>query len=366
MTRTELTTFIDQTSSASHLRVEEHLGDGFVRLRIDEAERRQAKHDIRTSEDAVIELLRNSRDAHARMIFLSSTKEGEKRRITIVDDGDGIPEGMHERIFDPRVTSKLDSMHVDKWGVHGRGMALYGVRVNAEHAEVKLSRPALGTSIQVLFDTRAISEKADQSSFPTFVLTEGNKITIRGPKNILRTAAEFALEHRNSLSVFVGSPAEIASALYHYGIAVVSPALRAFNRGASEASVVKRLAFSADPEEFALIANELGLEMSERTARRIMDGLIEPAVPVLERISIQTATDVPPSTTASQMPPKAAPRGDMRSFKMSDSDREAFEKEVQSAYMEIAEKYYLEPNVSPQVKVSKDAIRITIPVVKQN
>ena len=51
----------------------------------------------------------------------------------MIDDGDGHPRrAMHERVFEPRVTSKLDTMHMDKWGVHGRGMALYSIAVNAE------------------------------------------------------------------------------------------------------------------------------------------------------------------------------------------------------------------------------------------
>lgn len=366
MTNADLTSFIDQTKSASHLRVEEELGDGFVRLRTEEAERRQAKHDIRTCEDAAIELLRNSRDAHARMIFFSSSKEGERRRFTILDDGDGIPEAMHERIFDPRVTSKLDSMHMDKWGVHGRGMALYSIRENANEAQVKLSAPNLGTSIQTTFDTHAVSEKADQSTFPTFTLNEGNRVTIRGPKNILRTTAEFALEHRNSLSVFIGSPAEIASALYHYGIAVVSPALRAFNRDQSEASVVKRLAFAADPEEFAQIANQLGLEMSERTARRIMDGQIEPALPLLERISIERIQSGDTPASKGSRPAKKKTASDMRGLQLDSQDKSDFQNEVKAAFAEIAEKYYLEAEVTPIVTVSKDAIRISIPVIKQN
>ena len=46
--------FIEQVSGGTHLRVEENLGNGFVRLRTEEAERRQAKHDIRQVEDIII------------------------------------------------------------------------------------------------------------------------------------------------------------------------------------------------------------------------------------------------------------------------------------------------------------------------
>lgn len=63
MSSDKLTDFIEDVTGDSHLRVEDDLGDGFVRLRVSEAERRQARHDIRSSEDIVIEMLRNARDA---------------------------------------------------------------------------------------------------------------------------------------------------------------------------------------------------------------------------------------------------------------------------------------------------------------
>lgn len=55
-----LEAFIENVCGDSHLRVEADLGDGFVRLRSAEAERRQAAHDIRSTEDIVIEMLRNA------------------------------------------------------------------------------------------------------------------------------------------------------------------------------------------------------------------------------------------------------------------------------------------------------------------
>lgn len=139
-----LSDFIDDVCGESRLRVEDDLGDGFVRLRSSEAERRQAAQDIRSSEDVVIELLRNARDAGASRIFLATQKTGNERLLTVLDDGQGIPAAQHERIFEPRVTSKLDSAHMDKWGMHGRGMALYSISVNAEEARVLQSEPGLG------------------------------------------------------------------------------------------------------------------------------------------------------------------------------------------------------------------------------
>ena len=61
------------TPAGTRLRVEDDLGDGFVRLRVSEAERRQAKQDIRCVEDAVIEMLHNAR-AHARTIIMGTSR----------------------------------------------------------------------------------------------------------------------------------------------------------------------------------------------------------------------------------------------------------------------------------------------------
>ena len=94
--------------------VEDDLGDGFVRLRVSEAERRQAKQDIRCVEDAVIEMLRNARDAHARTIIMGTSRSGDARRIIVADDGDGIPERL--RRSNIRAACYLEAQFND----HGR------------------------------------------------------------------------------------------------------------------------------------------------------------------------------------------------------------------------------------------------------
>ena len=148
------------------LRVEENLGDGFVKLRVSEAERRQAKHDIQHVEDIVVEMLRNSRDAGAKSIYVATMKEEGVRTLLFLDDGAGVPDDMRERIFDARVTSKLETMKMDRWGVHGRGMALFSIRQNTLSSQVVASGPNMGTSIRVTADTDALSERADQSTWP--------------------------------------------------------------------------------------------------------------------------------------------------------------------------------------------------------
>ena len=68
----DLVGFVSSMGGERALRVEENLGEGFVRLRVAEAERRQAKHDVRCIEDVVIEMLRNARDAHASHIYVAT------------------------------------------------------------------------------------------------------------------------------------------------------------------------------------------------------------------------------------------------------------------------------------------------------
>ena len=71
---TDLNKFLEQLNINDFLSVEEDLGNGFVRLKISEAERRQALQDINCVEDIIVELLRNSRDAGSENIFIGTKK----------------------------------------------------------------------------------------------------------------------------------------------------------------------------------------------------------------------------------------------------------------------------------------------------
>ena len=354
-----LEAFIENVCGDSHLRVEADLGDGFVRLRSAEAERRQAAHDIRSTEDIVIEMLRNARDAHAKSIFLAVSREGQRRRLVMVDDGDGVPETMHTRIFEPRVTSKLDSVHMDKWGIHGRGMALYSIAVNAETACVAASDAGKGASLVVETNLDRLGEKTDQSSFPVFERTEAGSVAVRGPKNILRTACEFAIECRHDCTVYLGSATDIAATLYAFGLSSLTSAARAFCTDVSELPVSKRLSTAADPAGFAVEAEALGLLISERSARRIMDGEIAPVEPLINRVRIEGDAEArTPARSAKALP------ADARGLKIAPDDLAAFSDRVARAFSDLARDYYLEATVKPEVRVGKDGVRIHIPIEK--
>ena len=341
--------FIETASSVSPFRVEDDFGNGFVRLRSEEAERRQAAHDIRSTEDIVIEALRNARDVHARTILMAVSREGDRRRITVIDDGDGIPPEMHERIFEPRVTSKL-----------GRGMALYSISVNCETARVASSDAGKGAALVFESDLRKLGEKADQSTFPSFEMSEAGTVTVRGPRNILRTSCEFAVDSTDSCTLYVGSPAEVAATLHAYATATLSAAQRAFCSDENDLPVCKRLAASADPADFARIAEGLGLNLSERTARRIMDGQIPPLDPLVERIVIED----PKAASAPFKNRRKRASGDGRGLKIDEADLLQFSDAVRRAFSDLARDYYLDASVQPDIVVRKDRISVSIPVQK--
>ena len=362
MAEQKLETFIEGICGTNHLRVEADLGGGFVRLRTSEADRRQAAQDIRASEDVVIEMLRNSRDAGAKNIFLASSREANTRRFVVVDDGCGVPETMRQLIFEPRVTSKLDTFHTDKWGVHGRGMALYSISVNTQIAKVVASGAGLGSAFVIESDISNLPEKTDQSTFPTFELASAGNVVVRGPKNILRTTCEFAIESHSACNVFIGSMIDIASTLYEYGFkhAASSPAnTREIEDGLP---LCMRLAKTRTPETFAEVAHSLGLEMSSRSARRIMDGEIAPLCALVDKIEIQginngEANEHPTPRSTNKAKAKSAV------LKLSVADKTQVKKSVKKLYSKLAQSYYLNANVEPEISVTGNKLRIEIPIV---
>ena len=355
----QLVSLLNETQNASHLRVEADLGDGFVRLKTSEAERRQAAQDIKCTEDIIIELLRNARDAGAHTIYLAIGREDNRRIIVIIDDGSGIPRNLHERIFEPRVTSKLDTAHMDKWGMHGRGMALYSISVNSLKACVKRSEPGRGSALLVETDLQKLPEKTDQSTFPRFELQVDGSHAMRGPKNILRTAAEFALEHRHECRLRCGSFSEVLAALYADGLKATTPAERTFGTCPQDAFYSVSAAFAEDHEELLQLAESLGLSVSERTCRRILEGGVQAASDLLERLQTESFPKPSPAKVQSQ-----SPFADLRGFKLDAEDEHLLKCSLQDAFEAIADKYYLDPAFAPEIKASSSKITISIPLDK--
>lgn len=356
MSDESLISFIESVSGDAHLRVEENLGDGFVRLRTAEAERRQAKHDIRSVEDIVIEMLRNARDADANSIFLATTREGDMRTMTFLDDGNGVPKNLQDRIFEPRVTSKLETMVMDTWGVHGRGMALYSIRSNAQRAQVVSSDTDLGSAFLVSVDLDDLTEKTDQSTYPVLEKDdEGALRVVRGPHNIIRCMLEFSLEHRHDLDIYLGSPAEIASTLCEYGRRHLKTDSLLFCDDIDTLPVCERLAACADAIELMEKCQSLGLGISERTAHRILSGQIAPQKAILAKV-VPTRT-AKPITNADLY-------RDSRGLKVAKEDIESFSRDMEKAFEPLAERYYLSLKDMPKITVSKDCIRVRFDIDK--
>ena len=320
--------------------VEKDYGNGYVRLAISEAARRQAKHDIRSVEDVVLELLRNARDAHARTIYVATGSEGHVRRIVMIDDGDGIAREMWEQIFQPRVTGKLETMHMDEWGVHGRGMALYSIKENTRLARVYASDIHGGTIIGVEIDTEVLSQKADQSSWPEITHVAG-ETKIRGPRNVIRTLVEFACAHPE-IVLFYGSLSEVVCSLHDAGDddREDPEGVTSFIRGA-------RSAF-----ELAEAADSCGLPISERSAYRIISGQVSGALPVHDRIR-ETENDVSP------LPIRTLDdlEKDVRGLKIAADDLQTFANQLERAFDELADKYYLELRDHVKLTQNGDSFR---------
>jgi hypothetical protein len=409
--------FIEEVSGEVHLRVEENLGGGYVRLRSAEAERRQAKHDIRSVEDVVIELLRNSRDAGANNIFMATTRDGDMRLITVLDDGLGMPPDMAERIFEPRVTSKLDSMVMDEWGVHGRGMALFSIKSNCDTACVLSTGEHKGSAILIRANTAALPEKSDQSTLPLVEKhvattnkdnTAANKhdtttnkhdttastrksttntsnsaanatasnvtasnanlilnnkpkpkyhYDLRGPHNIARTVVEFALASRHNISVFMGSPSEIAACLMEFGVRSVAEEELLFANDIDALPVCCRLATCGDAAGLQSLCATLGLEISERTAHRILSGQIAPVTPLLDSVMPRLRKD--DSRTATDL------LKDNRGLRIAPDDLNAFARELEKAFELLAERYYLSLRDLPKIRVKGDAVTVRFDVEKE-
>ena len=353
----ELISFIASMTGEGNLRVEENLGEGFVRLRVSEAERRQAKHDIQHVEDVVIEMLRNARDAGASAIYLAMAKVDNLRTLIFIDNGCGVPEDMREAIFEARVTSKLESMHMDRWGVHGRGMALFSIKQNCREAFVLDSGKDLGSIFKVIADTDELAERADQSTWPATARNEEGVLScVRGPHNIIRAVCEFALEERHSCDVYLGSPTEIATTLFAHANHELDASRLLFLDDEKGLPFVDRLGFASDAADFIRIAHDMGIDISERTAHRILSGTLEPLRSVASRLLRERRTPAQPTVVDLER--------DRRGLKISRSDTEAFSRLLEKDFSYLSDRYYLSLASEPRVRVSGDQITVTFTVSK--
>lgn len=351
-----LLSFVAEVSGDEYLKVEENLGEGFVRLKISEAERRQAKHDIRSVEDIIVELLRNARDAGAHRIFVATHVDGPLRHISVIDDGSGVPAQMRDLIFEPRVTSKLETMVVDDWGVHGRGMALYSISQNTVDCELVNTVIEGGSSLHVVADTSSLKERADQSRWPKIVKSSDKFEVESGPKNLIRNIVEFALIHE-SIEVFFGSPAEILASLYSLGSTQYKSYAEAIAVPVPQKNMPlwKRPSTCHDAQELLDCSEELGLNLSLRNCYRIINNEINALEAVRTRIINTLAPEKKPTDIYK----------DARGLKIHSADLAAFQVELEQAFDDLAQKYFLTLSDEVKVSVQKDCIRASFPFEKE-
>lgn len=231
------------------------LGHGFARLTGLEGARRGPSR-VSAVEDALLELLRNSRDAGAKNVYVASTLGRRRfRTLTVLDDGEGIPEPYMDLVFEPGVTTRhLSPVHEPVFpegaahgSPHGAGLALYHIRNAAlEAAVLSASSP---TAISVTFDTHSLPERALQS---------GSRPS---KTNLLATVEAFARANK-PLTLHYASPARILAILLNNHI----------------------IQSNASAEEIKVRARDLGLGVSLRTVQRILRGDI-PGVPAVGEVA---------------------------------------------------------------------------------
>ena len=103
--------------------------------------------------------------------------------------------------------------------------------------------------------------------------------------------------------------------------------------------------------------------MSDRSARRIMDGEIEPSANVLDRIKIEsTLMDESVSQKKASKPSRKSATPNTR-VSISNEDITDLELGFQQAFNDFASKYYLLSNVEPTIKIVNGSLVISYPLV---
>jgi hypothetical protein len=288
------------------------LGGGFARLAGVEGFRRSPRR-LRSVEDALLELLRNSRDAGARSIYVASTLRRRRyRQLVVIDDGRGIPETHRHLVFEPGVTTR----HLDPLPdtapddtPHGAGLSLYHIKEVALYAEVlSASSP---TVIKTVFDTEALSERRLQSD------TRPSRSNL--PATIARFAAQ-SLPH--GPHIYYASPTRILALLLKHRIIQMNK-----NEGVGRAGRLREL------------ASALGLEVSLRTAQRLVAGSIPPPARDAGFVrSIGTPGAETEGHASRHVSRREGAGGPILSLGAEDLDeiREVLQRAARSSYLEIA------------------------------
>ena len=354
--------FVRSFADQDTFTVEEELGHGYVRLKVTEAERRQALQDIRCVEDVVKELVRNARDAGATNIYVTFQKEkGRWRNIAVLDDGRGIPRALHRKVFEARVTSKVEDVVEDHFGVHGRGMALFSIKRVADDIRLARSDEGRGSIIQARIDTTKVPEKKDQSTFPKIEHDEEGVVTVTGgPRNVPRVLSEFALGS-DGLNVFLGSNAEILATLYHDSMEL----LKSWSAGEDDVNRPIWFELGSIKEGRALhgfCADELGVSISERNAFRILELEINPLMSINELLR-ECSIALPARRADLHRQPRVS-WSEHLARRLSQEDISHICESLRAAFEDVGRRNYLQAE-TPVVKRRKNRLIISMGLHEQ-
>ena len=136
-----------------------------------------------------------------------------------------------------------------------------------------------------------------------------------------------------------------------------SAAVRAFGGDGMGIPLVKRLALAAGPDDLADRCEALGLPLSERSARRILDGAIAALDPLTERLAAESFPRQAHRPSERRRNSKNA-----RSLRLAPEDIDALKRGIGRLMEPVAETYYLEAVGEAEVIVGQEAIRITVPI----
>jgi hypothetical protein len=189
-------------------------------------------------------LLENARDAGADNIYVASSLRRRRYRVlTVIDDGHGVRANYADRITDPGVTSR----HLTS---SSAGLSLHHIKQISE--ELRLASNANPTAITATFDTTKIPEKTLQSS------------TRPSNSNMRSRMREFRSKTPQLATLICGAPSQVLANLLDSHI------IQTKCRVGSGSGVSDVCDFST----------KVGLELSERTVRRVLMREVRGAVDI--------------------------------------------------------------------------------------
>ncbi len=208
-------------------------------------------------------------------------------------------------------------------------------------------------------DLDALPEKTDQSSLPVIGRDEeGSTAIVSGPHNVNRTVAEFALDLRDEVDVFLGSPAEIVATLVDWEGRGSQRCACSFCDDIETMPLTLRPAAAADATELVELSARLGLDglgtygtSYPRWAIALLEPLPRPASRTWAGCADNQARSRPVSRPAWSQ--------------VSEDDLGPFLAALENAFATLADRYYIDLAEEPIIRVGKDAITVKFPFDKE-